>query len=179
MVNKIYLRISTEKYSDKTLYLNNRTCQESDSLITTPFEFSMMTDSSRRIFAIDSCCDALRFTSVPRQIPLKITKLHFPLIYESIVYTLWKYITIFTEHCVELWTSIQIIIQSTGQRMVTTDISSRYTQHDQFLPCSIFRAWTNFYSLLLLLLKKIGNARPGEGDDTLSVWRPQPHTTNL
>ena len=32
--------------------------------------------------------------------------------------------------------------------------------------------------LLLLLLKKIGNARLGEGDDTLSVRGPQPHTTN-
>ena len=33
--------------------------------------------------------------------------------------------------------------------------------------------------IILLLLKKIGNVKPGEGDDTLSVRRPQPHTTNL
>ena len=40
-------------------------------------------------------------------------------------------------------------------------------------------AWEQFLLLLLLLLSfGVRCARPGESENTLSVQRPQPHTTN-
>ena len=35
------------------------------------------------------------------------------------------------------------------------------------------------FVILLLLLSGVRCARPGESDNTLSVQRPEPHTTNL
>ena len=106
----------TEKYSDQTLYSNNRTRNKSDSLITTPLESPMTTARSRRIFSNDSRRDATRFTTDPWQIPVENNQTAFP--FESIFIIIKIYYKIiFTEQCVELWNSIQIILQNTGQRM--------------------------------------------------------------
>ena len=83
-VNKICLRIGTEKYSDKTLYLNNRTREESDSLITTPREIPMTTAALAKIFAIENCSHAIRFAIIPWQIPLENNQTAFP-------FDLWNY----------------------------------------------------------------------------------------
>ena len=74
-----------EKYLDKTLYLNNRTHNKHDSLITTPLDSPMTTDRSSRIFSNDSRSDATRCPTVPWQIPLENIQTAFP-------FELWKYI---------------------------------------------------------------------------------------
>ena len=60
--------------------------------------FHWRLSSLAKIFAIESYSDAIRFTSVPSQIPLENNQTAFLVDCESIAYKLWKYIIIFSKH---------------------------------------------------------------------------------
>ena len=51
-----------------------------------------------------------------------------------------------------------------------------YNIYGQFITC--MTSLTSLVLLLLVLLTVVRNARQGESANTLSVRRPQPHTTN-
>ena len=55
-----------------------------------------------------ACCGATNFTSVASKIPIENSKLHFPLIFQSIDYKSGKYITLyFPKQWAAFWTIIQ------------------------------------------------------------------------
>ena len=60
--------------------LDKRPREESGVQLTTSHETLKTTPGSRKNSAIESCGDAIRFTSVPLQILPENSKLHFPLI---------------------------------------------------------------------------------------------------
>ena len=55
---------------------------------------------------------------------------------------------------------------------------SQINRDIKYFYLGIIRKWYMTLSLTLLSLFRVRFSRPGEGEKTLSVQRPQPHTTN-
>ena len=89
-------------------------------------------------FVIESCCDATYLTSVASKIPLDNSKLHFPLIFQSIDYKLGKYINIyFSKQWAASWTIIQVSYTHLSMNGITY-ICPWYSQHAPSLPLLYF-----------------------------------------
>ena len=84
--------------------------------LTTSQEIPLTTAGSRKDFTIESCHDAIRFTSVTWRIPPENSKLHLRLIMKVSITNLGKYINIYFQNTTLHYTQLFNFYTNTGQR---------------------------------------------------------------